>query len=582
MDHFQTWQQDLLKRVEAGQDVSLEFLIGAGIIAAGARRAPEPEAGLLQTWAERLRDEKEASRLAAAQDANLTALLSRYPDPTFITTYEKNLTVVVDPVSARFSTWYEMFPRSCAADPGRHASLKDCEDRLSYIADMGFDVLYLPPIHPIGTTNRKGRNNQPVAAADDVGSPWAIGSHAGGHKTLHPELGTMEDFRHFLDRAREHGLQVALDLAYQGSPDHPYVEEQPQWFRRRPDQTIQYAENPPKKYEDIYPFDFETADWPAMWEEFKSIVRFWLDQGIRIFRVDNPHTKPFGFWEWLINDIKRQFPEVIFLAEAFTRPKVMYHLAKLGFSQSYTYFAWRNTKWELEQYFTELSRLEVQEFFRPNLWPNTPDILTEYLQFGGRPAFAIRLVLAATLGANYGIYGPAFELCEARAREPGSEEYLDSEKYEIRSWDINRPDSLRDFIALVNRIRRENPAFQSNDNLTFFPISNDQLICYGKHTFDLSNSVITVVNLNPNHTQGGWLDLPLRDFGLDPNQPYQVHDLLGGGRFLWYGARNYVELDPRSLPAHIFRVRRRVRTERDFDYYLIERVYHHAPERIYE
>jgi starch synthase (maltosyl-transferring) len=346
------------------------------------------------------------------------------------------------------------------------------------------------------------------------------------------------------------------------------VTEHPLWFRRRPDNTVQYAENPPKKYEDIYPFDFETEDWPALWDEFKSIVSFWLDQGIRIFRVDNPHTKPFHFWEWLITDIKRLCPEVIFLAEAFTRPKVMYQLAKLGFSQSYTYFAWRNTKWELEQYFTELTRSEVREFFRPNLWPNTQDILTEYLQFGGRPAFMIRLVLAATLGANYGIYGPAFELCEAQAREPGGEEYLDSEKYQIRSWDINRPDSLRDFIALVNRIRRDNAALQSDDTLTFFPISNEQLICYSKHTLDFANMIITVVNLNPHHPQGGWLDLPLRDLGLDPAQPYQVHDLLGGGRFLWYGARNYIELDPRSLPAHIFRVRRRVRTERDFDYYL--------------
>jgi starch synthase (maltosyl-transferring) len=568
VDHFLTWQRDLIKRVEAGQDLSMEFLIGADLIAAGARRALEPEAGRLQAWADRLRDAKDSQRLAAAQEPDLTALLSRYPDPAFITTYDKNLTVVVDPVLARCSTWYEMFPRSCSAVPGRHGTLQECESRLPYIARMGFDVLYLPPIHPIGLTNRKGKNNQSPAAPDDVGSPWAIGSPAGGHKAFHPELGTLADFQHFLAQARENGLQVALDLAYQGSPDHPYVTEHPLWFRRRPDNTVQYAENPPKKYEDIYPFDFETEDWPALWDEFKSIVSFWLDQGIRIFRVDNPHTKPFHFWEWLITDIKRLCPEVIFLAEAFTRPKVMYQLAKLGFSQSYTYFAWRNTKWELEQYFTELTRSEVREFFRPNLWPNTQDILTEYLQFGGRPAFMIRLVLAATLGANYGIYGPAFELCEAQAREPGGEEYLDSEKYQIRSWDINRPDSLRDFIALVNRIRRDNAALQSDDTLTFFPISNEQLICYSKHTLDFANMIITVVNLNPHHPQGGWLDLPLRDLGLDPAQPYQVHDLLGGGRFLWYGPRNYIELDPRSLPAHIFRVRRRVRTERDFDYYL--------------
>lgn len=569
VDRFQTWQRDLAKRVEAGQDVSLEFLIGAGIIADSARRAPKNDARQLQEWAQRLKDPAESARqLAAAQDPDLTVLQGRYPDRQFITTYDKNLTVVVDPVTARYSTWYEMFPRSCAPEPGGHGTFKDCEARLPDIAAMGFDVLYLPPIHPIGGTNRKGKNNNPLANPGDVGSPWAIGSSAGGHKAVHPELGTLADFRHFVTRAGEHGLQVALDLAYQGSPDHPYVKDHPQWFRRRPDNTVQYAENPPKKYEDIYPFDFESEDWQTMWEEFKSIVLFWLDQGIRIFRVDNPHTKPFHFWEWLIGEIKRAYPEVIFLAEAFTRPKVMYRLAKLGFSQSYTYFTWRNTKYELEEYLTELTRSQVQEYFRPNLWPNTPDILTEYLQFGGRAAFMIRLVLAATLGANYGIYGPAFELCEAQAREPGSEEYLNSEKYEIRPWNIDRPDSLRDFIALVNRLRRENPALQSNENLSFFPIANDQLICYGKYTFDLSSIIITVVNLNPHHTQGGWLELPLQVLGLDPDQPYQVHDLLGGARFLWYGSRNYVELDPRSLPAHIFRVRRRVRTERDFDYFM--------------
>jgi starch synthase (maltosyl-transferring) len=461
-----------------------------------------------------------------------------------------------------------MFPRSCSPEPGRHGTFKDCEARLPYIAKMGFDVLYLPPVHPIGRTNRKGKNNRPVTEAGDVGSPWAIGAAEGGHKAVHPDLGSLEDFRHFVDRAKEYGLDIALDIAYQGSPDHPYVKEHPRWFRWRPDNTVQYAENPPKKYEDIYPFDFETEDWPGLWEEFKNVILFWLEQGVTIFRVDNPHTKPFHFWEWLITEIKRDHPETIFLSEAFTRPKVMYRLAKLGFTQSYTYFAWRNTKWELTQYFTELTQTEVKEYFRPNLWPNTPDILTEYLQFGGRPAFMIRLALAATLGANYGIYGPPFELCVNQPREPGSEEYLNSEKYEVRYWDLNQPHSLKDFIGRVNRIRRENPALHSDWNLRFFPIDNEQLICYGKFTDDLSNIIVVVVNLNPHHAQGGWLELPLRELGLDPAQPYQVHDLLGDGRFLWQGARNYVELDPRALPAHIFRVRRRVRTERDFDYYM--------------
>jgi starch synthase (maltosyl-transferring) len=569
VDCFRTWQRDLRKKVDAGQDVAVELLVGAGFIEAVQARAPKAAARKLGEWTKILRGEgglKE--KLEAAHHPELTGLMGRYPDQRFITLYDKNLNVVVDPVRARFGAWYEMFPRSCSEVSGRHGAFKDCEARLPYIAGMGFDVLYLPPIHPIGRTNRKGKNNQPVAEPGDVGSPWAIGAAEGGHKAVDPHLGTLEDFRHFVTRAREVNLEVALDIAFQGSPDHPYVREHPAWFRWRPDNTVQYAENPPKKYEDIYPFDFETEDWQELWEEFKSIVLFWIEQGVRIFRVDNPHTKPFHFWEWLISEIKRDYPEVFFLAEAFTRPKVMYRLAKLGFSQSYNYFAWRNTKWELTQYLTELTRTEVREYFRPNLWPNTPDILTEYLQFGGRPAFMIRLVLAATLGASYGIYGPPFELCESLAREPGSEEYLNSEKFELKHWDIQRPDSLKDFIARVNRIRRENDALQWDWNLHFYPINNEQLICYAKVGEDKANIILTVVNLDPHHTQGGWLELPLGELGLDPGQPYQVHDLLGEARFLWHGPRNYVELDPKVAPAYIFRLRRRVRTERDFDYYL--------------
>jgi starch synthase (maltosyl-transferring) len=569
VDRFRTWQRDLKKRVDAGQDVAIEFLVGADLIEEAAQRAVESQARQLADWVEVLQGQGGLQeKFEAAQDPELADLMRQNPDQRFISMYDKNLTVVVDPMKARFSTWYEMFPRSCSPEPGRHGTFKDCEARLPYIAKMGFDVLYLPPVHPIGRTNRKGKNNRPVTEAGDVGSPWAIGAAEGGHKAVHPDLGSLEDFRHFVDRAKEYGLDIALDIAYQGSPDHPYVKEHPRWFRWRPDNTVQYAENPPKKYEDIYPFDFETEDWPGLWEEFKNVILFWLEQGVTIFRVDNPHTKPFHFWEWLITEIKRDHPETIFLSEAFTRPKVMYRLAKLGFTQSYTYFAWRNTKWELTQYFTELTQTEVKEYFRPNLWPNTPDILTEYLQFGGRPAFLVRLALAATLGANYGIYGPPFELCVNQPREPGSEEYLNSEKYEVRYWDLNQPHSLKDFIGRVNRIRRENPALHSDWNLRFFPIDNEQLICYGKFTDDLSNIIVVVVNLNPHHAQGGWLELPLRELGLDPAQPYQVHDLLGDGRFLWQGARNYVELDPRALPAHIFRVRRRVRTERDFDYYM--------------
>jgi starch synthase (maltosyl-transferring) len=433
---------------------------------------------------------------------------------------------------------------------------------------MGFDVIYLPPIHPIGVTHRKGRNNVTAAGPDDPGSPWAIGATQGGHQAIHPQLGTLEDFRRFLARAQEYHIEIALDLAFQCSPDHPYVSQHPEWFRQRPDGTVQYAENPPKQYQDIYPLEFETEQWQALWEELKSVVLFWIEQGVRIFRVDNPHTKPFRFWEWLIRAVKQVYPDVLFLAEAFTRPKVMYDLAKRGFTQSYTYFAWRNSKEEIIEYFTTLVHTEVREFFRPNLWPNTPDILSEYLQFGGRPAFLIRLVLAATLGASYGIYGPAFELCENLPREPGSEEYWHSEKYEIKAWDLDRSDSLKDFIARVNRIRRESPALHYDWGLHFHPVTNEQLLCYSKHSEDHSDVILVVVNLDPHHTQSGWIELLPEALDVVREGHYQVHDLLSDSRYLWEGQRNFVELNPHVVPAHIFRLRRRVRTERDFEYYL--------------
>jgi len=569
VDRFKTWQRNLNKKVEAGQDVSLDLLVGSEIIQAAALRASGDDAKRLREWTDALKSKKRREQgMDLVQDRELAALMSRCPDRRFAAIYGRELGVVVEPERAGFSSWYEMFPRSCAVKPGTHGTFRDCEARLPYIAHMGFDVLYLPPIHPIGHTNRKGKNNTPVAGPDDTGSPWAIGSEAGGHRSIHPELGTLEDFRGFMDKAQEHGIEIALDLAFQCTPDHPYVKEHPEWFRTLPDGTIQYSENPPKKYEDIYPLDFETEDCKSLWEELKGVALFWIEQGVRIFRVDNPHTKPFALWEWLINEVRKEYPEVIFLSEAFTRPKVMYRLAKLGFTQSYTYFAWRNTSWEITRYFEELTKTEVREFFRPNLWPNTPDILTEYLQMGGRPAFMARLVLAATLSANYGIYGPAFELCEAQPKESGGEEYLNSEKFEIRRWDIERPDSLKDFIARVNRIRKENPALQSDRSLQFHPIDNEQLICYSKQTRDRSNIILVVVNLDPHHTHAGWLEVPLSDWGLELVRPYQVHDLLSDARYLWQGSRNYVETNPAVVPAHIFRIRRRVRTERDFDYFM--------------
>lgn len=570
LNRFKSWQRDLAKRLEAGQDVTVELLTGAAIIEEAVARTPDLQQTLLAKCAQALRSDRSPAirdRLALSP-ALLTRMERRLPDPTQMAFYPKTLAVVVEPVKTRFSAWYEMFPRSSGPTPGAHATFADCEARLPYVAEMGFDVLYLPPIHPIGITHRKGRNNSPVCEPGDPGSPWAIGGIEGGHTAIHPELGTLDDFRHFVRRAGEHGLEVAMDLAFQCSPDHPYVREHPEWFQQRPDGSIQYAENPPKKYEDIYPLHFECAERRALMEELKRVVLFWIEQGIHIFRVDNPHTKPFVFWEWLIAGIKRSHPEVFFLAEAFTRPKMMYRLAKLGFSQSYTYFTWRNTAWEIKKYFTELTQTNVVEFFRPNLWPNTPDILTEHLQTGGTPAFITRLILAATLGANYGIYGPAFELCDNQPREPGSEEYLNAEKYEVRTWNIDAPGSLKDLIARVNRIRRDNPALHGNRSLRFHPVDNEQLICFSKRTADFTNVVLMVVNLDPHHTHSGWVDLSLSELGLDIDSSFQAHDLLSDARYLWHSQRNFIELNPQVMPAHIFKLRKKIRTEIDFDYFL--------------
>jgi starch synthase (maltosyl-transferring) len=528
----------------------------------------------VEAWVDHLATSRRdiGKKRAAGQDTSLDeirlAQLERSGvDPEIVVRHEPPLPVAVERERARFSSWYELFPRSTSDKPGEHGTFADCIARLPYVASMGFDILYLPPIHPIGETERKGPNNKVKASAGDVGSPWAIGGADGGHKSVITDLGTIEEFGELRRRAAELGIELAIDIAYQCSPDHPYVREHPEWFLKRADGSIQYAENPPKKYQDIYPFHFESEAWEPLWRELKSVVDFWIEQGVRVFRVDNPHTKPFPFWEWMIGEVRKKHPDVIFLSEAFTRPKVMYRLAKLGFSQSYTYFTWRNTKHELERYLNEVCHPPVADFFRPNLWPNTPDILPEYLQFGGRPAFMSRLVLAATLGASYGIYGPAFELLEHAPREPGSEEYLNSEKYQLRHWDLDRPDSLRELITRVNRIRREHRALQSNRSLKFHDIDNEAIIAYSKSTAD-GEIILVTVNLDPQHRQSGWLTLDPAIFGLDPAASFQVHDLLTDSRFLWHGARNYVELDPHSLPAHVFRIRRRVRTEHDFDYYL--------------
>jgi starch synthase (maltosyl-transferring) len=569
VDHFQTWRQDLTKRRAAGQDLRVEYRIGAAFVRAAAARAPRGKASPLNRWAKALEegDPTADATFELAQDPALAEAVRAYPDPQIVKRLSRELAVTVDRERARYSTWYEFFPRSCTQETRVHGTFADAATRLDYVAGMGFDIVYLPPIHPIGHNFRKGKNNAVEAGPGDVGSPWAIGSEEGGHKSVHPELGTLEDFRAFVARARELGMEVALDIAFQASPDHPYVREHPEWFLERPDGSIQYAENPPKKYQDIYPFYFETTAWQSLWQELKSVFDFWIEQGVYVFRVDNPHTKAFRFWEWCVSSLKREHPELIFLSEAFTRPKVMHRLAKLGFTQSYTYFTWRNTKHELIEYFTELAQEPGREYFRPNVWPNTPDILPEYLQFGGRPASVVRLILAATLSANYGIYGPVFELYDARPRKSGTEEYLDSEKYQIRLWDLKQPGSLKDLIARVNRIRHEHPALQQDWGLRFHLIDNDQLIAYSKQDESGEDLLLIVVNLDCFHRQSGWLELPLADLAIEPHEPYQVHDLLGGAHYIWQGSRNFIALDPNGVPAHIFKLRRHVAREQDYDYY---------------
>jgi len=567
IDEFATWRRDLQKKVDAGQDVHSELLEGAEIIRSLSTRAGGPDADWLLGQAGAIRQGDSLQRLRTALDPILSAIVSRHSDRRFGSNYDRVLRVWVDRERARFGSWYELFPRSTADEPGRHGTLRDVVKRLPYVAEMGFDVLYLPPIHPIGRAFRKGPNNTLNAGPDEVGSPWAIGGPEGGHKAIHPQLGTLEDFDHLLTACKSHGIELAMDIAFQCSPDHPYVSENPQWFKHRPDGTIKYAENPPKKYQDIYPLNFECDDWKNLWQELLSVVMFWADRGVRIFRVDNPHTKPFRFWQWLIASVQQTYPDAIFLAEAFTRPKVMKFLAKAGFTQSYSYFTWRNSRWEITEYFTELTQTAVRQYMRPNLFANTPDILPEYLQHGGSSGFQIRLILAATLGATYGIYGPPFEMFQSVPR-PGAEEYIDNEKFQLRHWEWDQPNVFREFIALVNRARRENPALQYDDRLRFHATDNDQIVFYSKSTPDLSNIVLVIVNVDPHHTQSGHVFVPLTELGLSGADSYQVQDLLTGAHYLWRGERNFIALDPKVTAAHVLRLRRKTRTERDFDYFM--------------
>jgi starch synthase (maltosyl-transferring) len=570
IDRFGSWVKALGLKADAGQDVSSELLEGAALIEAalehgartGARRSgpadtPVPRVksddSYLREIAELLRGRSPQDvRVAAARTAELREVMDARPDRHHATRYHQVLEVTVDPVRARYGAWYEMFPRSCTPDPHRSGTLREAEARLPHIADMGFDVLYLPPVHPIGTTHRKGRNNSLRADPGDPGSPWAIGSPDGGHTAVDPGLGTIEDFDRFVHVANRLGLEVALDIAFQASPDHPWVREHPAWFKHRPDGSIKYAENPPKKYQDIYPIDFDSREWPALWDALRDVFLFWISHGVRIFRVDNPHTKSFRFWEWCIDTITRAHPDAIFLAEAFTRPKVMRYLAKLGFNQSYTYFTWRNSAAELRDYLVELTTTDVREYMRPNFFANTPDILHEYLQHGGRPAFEVRLVLAATLGASYGIYS-GFELCENVPVRPGSEEYLDSEKYQIKPRDFNAPGNLNGLIARVNAIRREQPALQQHVDLQFHHTDNQALLWYSKWAPGAPR-IFVAANTDPDWVQHGWLEVPLQELGLADDQPFVVEDLLDGARYSWRGRYNYVRLDPAERMAHIFRV----------------------------
>jgi starch synthase (maltosyl-transferring) len=559
VDRFRTWRRELEIKAAARQDVSLELLEGALIVREAAARAEQIGAGQadanwLLTQADALAESHGAERrVATGLGDRLAALMDMYADRSRATT-SPTRRVWVDRERARFGAWYEMFPRSAGPDPTRSATFREAAERLSAIADLGFDIVYLPPIHPIGRTFRKGRHNSLVAHPGDPGSPWAIGSDEGGHTAIEPGLGTFEDFDAFRAEAGRLGLEVALDLAWQCSPDHPWVRDHPEWFRHRPDGTIKYAENPPKKYQDIYPLDFACDEWQALWRELRAVTLFWVERGIRIFRVDNPHTKSFGFWEWLIEEVHARDPEVIFLSEAFTRPKVMRYLAKAGFTQSYTYFTWRNGKDEITEYFTELTSTDVREYLRPNLFANTPDILHEYLQHGGPPAFRARLLLAATLGANYGIYS-GFELCEHHAREAGSEEHANSEKYQFRHWDWNRPGNINELIARVNAIRHRHRALQFDGSLRFHGTDNPYIVAYSKSAPDASpdsgETLLVVVNLDPHHTQHGFVEA---SFQSRPDGSYVVRDLLDDTTYHWRGEWNYVRFDPDVRQGHILKV----------------------------
>jgi len=550
---FSTWKSGLLKKHEAGQYLQVDLQIGASLIEQSASRAAAKEKNSILQFSKKITEANntEDAILVATND-QLASLMNRCKDKELVTVYPQIFEFEIEVRRAGFSTWYELFPRSTAPEPDKHGTFKDVKGLLPRIAAMGFDTLYFPPIHPIGEEKRKGKNNSLIASETDPGSPWAIGNRTGGHKAIHPQLGSLKDFQDLIKEARKHDIEIAMDIAYQCAPDHPYVKQHPQWFKWRPDGTVQYAENPPKRYEDILPFNFETEDWQALWTELRSVVEYWIDKGVKVFRVDNPHTKSFGFWEWMIGEVRKQNPEVIFLAEAFTRPRIMERLAKAGFNQSYTYFTWRNSKKEIEEYMTELTRTDMRYYFRPNFWPNTPDILPPDITYGGENAHIRRLILAATLSSNYGLYGPVYEFGLTQSM-PGKEEYMDNEKYEIKHWDWNAYTRVKELITRINRIRKENSALQDTYNIEFAQTTNEQIVCYVKTDKRTGNQLIIAVNLDSWNTQGAHVTLPLEKTGL-PQGEYIVRDLLSGDKYRWQGAVNFVQLNPYEMPAHILKL----------------------------
>ena len=557
-DEFGSWRAEYEKKFSAGiTELATEIAEGALLIEkTGSRTDRKADKERLLHFAVLLRKADAAEGFQIAREIELIGLMAAWPDRSLSTEYAPYVKVIVDRPEALFSAWYEFFPRSAQGLGDRGSKFRDCISRVDDAKAMGFNVIYFPPIHPIGFTKRKGKNNSVTAEPNDPGVPYAIGSKFGGHKAVEPELGTLEDFDWLVNEIRARGMEVALDFAINCSPDHPYVSEHPEWFFHRPDGTIKYAENPPKKYEDVYPLNFHNSNWRALWEEMKSVILFWAKHNVRVFRVDNPHTKPVAFWEWLIREVRSNYPDAIFLSEAFTKPKMMKALAKCGFTQSYTYFTWRNTKYELTEYLTELCTTEMKYFFRGNFFTNTPDILPVFLQTGGRPSFLIRAVLASTLSTVYGIYS-GFELCE-NVPIPNREEYLNSEKYQFKERDWDAPGNIKEYLTRLNRIRRENRALQIYENLEFHVVENDQILFYAKATASLDNIILIAVSLDPFHAQSGFASVPVERFGIGENEAYQVEDLLTGERFVWRGRRNFVMLEPNSRPAHIFRLRRQI------------------------